>query len=692
MRRKLLAKVVFGIAIAYLLFASIPTFATGPDLSTGTPIYIYNSGSGGIGVSQVAMGASTAAVSSGLCTLSQVCPVILYQQVNGWWVESARLLPAPSEITSSVQLQTGGPTGTFGVSVAVSSDGNTVFVGDTQAPCAATPNQQCGVIDTYTKPANGWHDMTPTAQITVSASVGEALGGRLLMSGNTLFATGLSSCPTLAGSCAVVFVFTMPAGGWAATTPVATLTTPSSFGFNPGAALAFDATTSTLAACFGASEVYVFQAGASGFSSGAPVAVLASSDYGFGNLIGLGNALSISGNVIAAGGPNSSLRAGSNGGLVLVWIMPPGGWQDMSIETAALSAAVPQQTLALGSGVLVDGNEILASTAEGLLYQYTEPPGGWASMTESSQIPAGVTFGGPLSLSGPFVLQQSTQCAVLNARCGAGFVYGAPAPTIGATALVVQSAVIRNAQSSSSPTPVVLADTPVQATINIQNISQYSANNAVLSIAIPPNTSDYTISTGTCTMAGTMANCSLGSIAPLSTLNVTLTFNPPATRTTFAVTGTVSQDNQSWDLLDNTASFQAISDNPPVTPAVTSVTAYSGHTLTGMLSATDADSDALSFTLMAGPYAGSATLSPAGKYTYVPPPTSDVDGFDTFEYGVSDGLLDAQGTVNITLNPSPVNTVPPPGKSSGGGGLGIITLLALAGTGLSRRRRSHMQR
>lgn len=691
MRRKLLAKMVFGTAIAYLLFASIPTFATGPDLSTGTPIYIYNSGSGGIGVSQVAMGASTAAVSSSLCTLGQVCPVILYQQVNGWWVESARLSPAPSELTSSVQLQSGGPTGTFGVGVAVSADGNTVFVGDTQAPCASTPNQLCGVIDIFTKPTNGWHDMTPTAQITVSASVGEVLGGRLLVSGNTLFATGLSSCPTLAGSCAVVFVFTMPVGGWTATTPAAILTTPDSFGFNPGAALAFDATTSTLAACFGASEVYVFQASASGFSSGPPVALLTSSDYGFGNLIGMGNALSISGNVIAAGGPNSSLRTGSNGGLVLVWVMPPGGWQNMSIETAALTAAVPQQTLALGSGVLVDGNEILASTATGLLYQYQEPVGGWASMTESSQIPAGVTFGGPLSLSGSFVLQQNTQCAVSNASCGAGFVYGESVPTTGATALVVQSAVIRNTQSSKSLTPVVLADTPVQAIINIQNISKFSANNVVLSIAIPPNTSNYATGSGTCMTAGTTANCPLGSIVPGETLNATLTFNPPSKRTTFTVTAVVSQDNQSWDPLDNSASLQAISDNPPVTPAATNVTAYSGHTLTGMLSASDADNDPLTFTLLAGPYAGSATLSPAGQYTYVPPATTNVGGVDPFNYGVTDGLLAAQGTVNINLNPPPVNTAPPPGKS-GGGSFGVFTLLVLTCASLFRRKRFHMQR
>lgn len=653
MTRDSLIKIIVGVAALWIVGPPTSSLAAAPNLFDSVPIYIYSPGLGGAEISQVAVGGNTAAVSSNLCVLAQVCPVILYQLTNGTWVETARLLPAPSETSNSGGSSVGGPGGSFGAGVAVSPDGNTVFVGDADAQCADVPTQPCGVVDIYNEPANGWSDMPPTSQITIGASIGESFGGRLLVSGNTLFVTASVNCSNGASTCGAVLVYNRPQTGWSVTAPVATLTAANGFGFNPGGALAFDPSTSTLAACFGASEVYVFQAGINGFTNSSDVAELASSDFGFGNLIGLGNALSISGNVIAAGGPNSSLRAGSGGGIVLLWVMPAGGWHDMSNETAALSPSFPTQTLALGSGVLVDDNEIVAATDKSLLYVYQEPAGGWTSMTESSQVSVPILNGGPLSMVGPNMLEQGMICAAYGGACQAGAIYGAPQSAAAATALVISNANVVNNQQSNSAIPVVLANNPVQIFMTISNISQTDANDVVLNIPIAANTTDYSLINGNCTTSNTVVICSLGDIAANTSTNETLTFNPPAKRSQFTISATASAANPNWDLLDNTTSLPAISDNPPVTPGSTVAAVLSGHTLSGVLTATDSDNDTLTFSLTPGRSEGQATVTPQGNYTYVPPATTMANGSDSFDYSVSDGLLTAQGTVNVYFNPTP---------------------------------------
>lgn len=675
MTSKKLWKKIIGSCMTCVLLGSSITAVAGPNLATGVPINIYIANTIGTGISQVAVSANTAAVGAGSCATSIACPVILYQLVNGSWIESARLMPASSEVPSSTQGQGFGPSGPFGSGIAISADGSTVFVGDSQAPCTSTPSQECGVVDIYVKPAGGWHDMVPTAQLAIAFSVGSALGGRLLVNGSTLFATGLSNCSPPTQNCASVYVFTMPAGGWTATPPTAILATSGYFGFNAAGALAYDTSTSTLVVCFGASEVDVFKAGSSGFVSGPPQAVLTSSDLGFGNLIGMGDALSISGNVIAAGGPNDSTRAGENGGVVLAWVMPSGGWQTTSTESAVLSPSAQQQALGLGSGVVIDGNTIIASTSKGLLYVYQEPAGGWASMTESNQAPAAFTYGGPLVLDGSFIVEQNTLCLTAQTACTAGFIYGATPPALPPTAVVLAGASINNAQPGNSALPVVLATQPVQATFQVNNISQVGGDNITLSISAPAGTNKYSSNNGACPMSGAVAVCSLGSIAPLSNNTEIVTFNPPAKRSTFTVTGTLSTSNPSWDPLDNSASFQAISDNPPIAQAVADLTAHSGQTLSGTLPATDADNDSLTFTLTGGVSAdfGTVNLTQQGQYTYVPPASTSISGVETFTYVVSDGLLSAQGAVRIDLNPP--NNNPPHG--GGGGGANILTVFLL---------------
>ena len=67
----------------------------------------------------------------------------------------------------------------------------------------------------------------------------------------------------------------------------------------------------------------------------------------------------------------------------------------------------------------------------------------------------------------------------------------------------------------------------------------------------------------------------------------------------------------------------------------------------------DAEGDALTAVLAAGPNNGALTLSPDGSFTYVP--TADYHGIDTFAYRASDGVLASRSaTVTIVIDNPPL--------------------------------------
>ena len=75
-----------------------------------------------------------------------------------------------------------------------------------------------------------------------------------------------------------------------------------------------------------------------------------------------------------------------------------------------------------------------------------------------------------------------------------------------------------------------------------------------------------------------------------------------------------------------------------------------GVVLSGALSATDVDGDALTYSLSAGPANGTATVAADGAYTYTP-----IDGYsgaDSFTFAVSDGAESSTAVVSITVNPA----------------------------------------
>ncbi|MGH8161437.1 MAG: tandem-95 repeat protein, partial [Gammaproteobacteria bacterium] len=135
-------------------------------------------------------------------------------------------------------------------------------------------------------------------------------------------------------------------------------------------------------------------------------------------------------------------------------------------------------------------------------------------------------------------------------------------------------------------------------------------------------------------------------------------------------------------------------NHPPVASNGT-LTTDENQSASGTLAASDADGDALTFSIVSKPAHGTVTITDAstGAYTYTS--TQGYSGSDSFTFKASDGTLDSNtATVSITVKavtPPPPPPPPPPPSGGGGGafgGLGLLMLLGLAlvGAGLKLRR------
>lgn len=102
-------------------------------------------------------------------------------------------------------------------------------------------------------------------------------------------------------------------------------------------------------------------------------------------------------------------------------------------------------------------------------------------------------------------------------------------------------------------------------------------------------------------------------------------------------------------------------NNPPPPPANNAPTASDVSALTrpatavtGTLSATDADGDALTFALVAGPANGAVTFSGAGDQDFEYTPNAGFAGVDTFTFNASDGTDTSNAaTATMTVNTPP---------------------------------------
>ena len=132
--------------------------------------------------------------------------------------------------------------------------------------------------------------------------------------------------------------------------------------------------------------VYVYVKPSGGWANMTQVATLTSSDSGQ----GFATSVAISGNTIVVGAANTSNfgdPAAAGPGAAYVYVMPSGGWHDMT-ETAKLTASDGKNGDAFGDSVAISGNTIAVgaffatdssgNTFAGRSYVFVRPASGWA--------------------------------------------------------------------------------------------------------------------------------------------------------------------------------------------------------------------------------------------------------------------------------------------------------------------------
>lgn len=152
---------------------------------------------------------------------------------------------------------------------------------------------------------------------------------------------------------------------------------------------------------------------------------------------------------------------------------------------------------------------------------------------------------------------------------------------------------------------------------------------------------------------------SVGSLT-LDMTGRTVTFTPPLNYVgpaTFQYT-IIDEDDNVSEPATVFIEVTPVNDAPVASPLAFTI-ANAGSS-TGQLVASDVDDTELVFSLLAAPTNGSATVSPAGIYTYTHNGTATLS--DSFTFSVTDGELSATSTVTVTVlaapTPPPVNLPP----------------------------------
>jgi hypothetical protein len=403
---------------------------------------------------------------------------------NGWdtvaqHVQVAKLTPAPPSGTSY--------RGSFGLDVAISGDGATIAVGESDHRLNGV---YTGAAYTFLKPATGWVNAVESQKFIGSgidesyygSSVALSDDGRVMIVG----ATGED-----------------PAGGERNDQGTAYVLTRRS---NPGAPDSYSSVARLVA------------------SDGIPYEV-------FGNAV----SADADGSTIVVGAPGDDSDSVPHYGGLYVFRRPAGGWAGNSItQTAKLTASDASTaigSIGMAADISVDGNTILATsyprvgqTAPPAAYFFARPPTGWATATEDTTmgwwdvLPADA-FGQSAALSGDgrvAVVGAPLQMIDASIFRGAAYVFTGTAAT--PRAAVSPAGLTFGPQeigTTSSPQTVTLTNTG-SAPLHVSSvglIGPYTmTHNCLTASPIPPG--------GSCSASVRFAPVSMGS-APWGTLTFT---------------------------------------------------------------------------------------------------------------------------------------------------------------------------
>ena len=329
-----------------------------------------------------------------------------------------------------------GPYGNhFGTSVAISSDGNTVFVGYLETGF----NDGLGQVFVFVKPQGGWpSEMVATAELSASDGTANAnLGTSISVSGNAVLAGAPGTSVGVNPNQGAAYLFVKPKTGWQTTTETAKLTASDGMaGDRFGTSVSLSGGSAVIGAInapsTGSGKAYVFVKPSKGWKNMTQVAELTSSDGEVGD--NFGSSVSISGSTILVGAPNATNGSGSTQGAAYVFVKPQTGWVNET-ETAKLTASDEAADDFFGTSVFLAGtvaavgspNATVGSNAEqGAAYLFVKPVKGWsATRTFASKLTAsdgapGDNFGSSLALVDKTVTSGAPQAA----GGGAAYIFG----------------------------------------------------------------------------------------------------------------------------------------------------------------------------------------------------------------------------------------------------------------------------
>jgi hypothetical protein len=373
--------------------------------------------------SSIAISGDTVAVGSPLSgSATQGAVYVFVKPASGWknMTQVAKLTATDADFEDELGL-------------AVDIAGDTIVAG---APVVGF-NDKPGAVYVFVKPADGWKDMTQTAELLASdGQPGDQLGWFVSMSGNTVVGGAISAGSSSAG---VVYVFTKPTSSWKKRmTQTAELS--ASHGGAVGGWLSIDRDTVVsggVSGINGKEAALVYVKPSKGWKKTmTETAILEASDGQ--PLDGFGNSTYIEGDTIAVGAPEAKIGSNIEQGAGYVFVKPARGWKGLLTQTAKLTSSDGRAKDQLGWSVSISGN-ILALGANdahakesrpGAAYIYVKPAAGWKNATQKSKVIArdGMLvgeFGASVSMSGG-TLAVGAPGTTVGSKIGQGaaFVFG----------------------------------------------------------------------------------------------------------------------------------------------------------------------------------------------------------------------------------------------------------------------------
>ena len=300
----------------------------------------------------------------------------------------------------------------LGSSVSISGDGSTIAVG------APGDGSGAGSVYVFTVPSGGWASAAGTIKLTASdGAAGDGFGSSVSISGDgsTIIVGAHSNDVGAAADAGAAYVFTRPATGWATSSAGVKLTAADGMAADEfGTSVSASQDGGTIA--IGASgdspgSVYVFTVPSGGWVATSTTIKLTGPSH-VDARAQLGGSVSISGDgsTIVAGSPEAP-------GAAYVFAMPASGWMATS-TSARLTAPGGDARDRFGWSVSTnsDGSSIAVGAPDtdsggrfdrmddGAVYMFTKPTDGWAATSTAAKLerfsPAsGQNFGYSASLS-----------------------------------------------------------------------------------------------------------------------------------------------------------------------------------------------------------------------------------------------------------------------------------------------------